>query len=242
MIIWSRPGLRCEPMEMLLFYSIGANPFFLNETMSGPMGWVKFSHRGIQRLDNIHIGEKQKRDVFSKKFEFRINQGFEECLRCCADLAREGVTWLNEDLMRGYGKLHEMGFCHSFEAWQDGKLAGGAFGVQLGSLMIIESIFHRANNAGKAAYVRGLLHLKERGFDLVDLVFASDHLKYWGAEWVPQWQYEKMLRGMIGKRIAVVDGTEPPILPRSIRMKLPIRRATDAVGRRLRFWPKAAAI
>jgi leucyl/phenylalanyl-tRNA---protein transferase len=181
MLIWSSLDLRPDdPVHMLWRYANGAFPCFVSDDVHGPVGWIKCSHRGVLWLDKLHAGDKQRRQILDKRFEFRCNAAFEQVVRFCADPGRDGFTWLTEDLIGGMLRLREMGFAHSFEAWEAGELAGGAFGIQFGAVMMIQSIFHRADNAGKAAFVRGMLHLRERGFELIDLNLLPEHAVRWG--------------------------------------------------------------
>lgn len=219
---------RDDPLDMLWHYAGGYFPF----EPDGPgqtLRWLKFSHRGLQPLDAIHIGDKQKRDVFAKKFELRFDTDFQTVVRKCAGQDREG-NWMNEISTRAYCRLFDMGFAHSYECWEAGRLVGGCFGVHIGSYVSIESMFHDVNNASKAAYVRALLHLRDRGFAWMDINFVTDHLARWGAQWVPQWRFESLLRDMVRDPRPAVDGKPAPPLPLPIRLALPLAR----VARKLR--------
>src|SRR5207302_2212990 len=139
---------------------------------------------------------KQKPYVLSPQFELRFDRAFEEVVHECANLNRHvikdgvGQTWLTADLIAGLLKLHEMGYAHSYEAWMDGKLVGGTFGIQLGGLVTMVSLFHRVSNASKAAAGQAMMHLRDRGFRLIDIGMVPDHQVDFGAEWMPRWQYE----------------------------------------------------
>lgn len=230
---------RDDPLDMLWHYARGYFPFE-PEGLGQVLRWVKFSHRGLQPLDAIHIGQKQKRDVFARKFELRFDTQFETVVRKCAGQDRDG-NWMNETSTRGYCRLYEMGFAHSYECWEGGRLVGGCFGVHIGSYVSIESMFHEVDNASKAAYVRALLHLRERGFQWMDVNFVTHHLARWGAKWVPQWRFEQMLRQMIGDIRQAVDGKAAPRLPVGIRLALPLARAAGALRRRVAGRPAVEA-
>ena len=112
---------------------------------------------GVQKLDQFKIPRKQKHYVLTEHFEKRFETAFEQVVRECADTSRKvmsegvGQTWITPELMDGLFKLHRMGYAHSYESWMDGKLVGGTFGIQLGGLLTMVSLFHRVSNASSAA-------------------------------------------------------------------------------------------
>ena len=223
--------------EALFRYFTGWYPCHLGATAATPVGWRKYDHRGIHWLhpDSIHVPARQKRYVLSPKFELRFNTAFREVLVACADLAREGHTWITPGLMELYGQLRELGFAHSFEIWKEGQLAGGAFGIQIGGMMTMESMFHRADHAGKAVYIQTLNHLMARGFKLLDVNNASDHLVRFGAQTVPQWEFEQHLREAMRLHPTLADEFPAPILPLSLKLQIPLGRIARIVGKKLRL-------
>ena len=233
LFIPSSTQVRGHAREMLLRYANGEIPDWRNGH-DGPIEWVKYSHRGIQRLDNIHIGKKQKRDIFNDQFQIRYDQAFEQVVRCCADLKRQGKTWITEELIDGYLQLHHLGYAHSYEAWQDGKLVGGAFGIHIGGWISVDSMFHHVDNASKAAYGQTLIRLRDRGFQIVDVNVVSPYMAYFGAEWIPRWQFEVQLRELIPQNLSLLDDRPPTPLPPSIRLRLKLHRVARALGRRLK--------
>lgn len=235
---------RADPADVLWHYLTGFFPCYLQDD-GGPIGWLKFSHRAVQPLGQIHIGDKQKREVFAKKFELRIDAAFDETIERCADPSRDGGNWIYPEVRRVFKTLHRLGFAHSFETWEAGKLVGGWFGIQIGGFVTCESMFHDASNAGKAAYVRGLIHLRDRGFTFVDVNFLSDHLARWGARYIHQWRFEDMLRKAAFEPRAVIDGAPALTLPLSLRAAFPIARVFYGIRRRIedqlnRFRPARA--
>jgi leucyl/phenylalanyl-tRNA---protein transferase len=225
-----------EPMDILWHYANAEMPFWINGN-DGPVGWVRGTHRGVQRLDKIDFPKSQRRYIFSPKFEVRYNQSFEEVARECADLKREGKTFLTEELLRGYIALHKLGFAHSYEAWCDGKLAGGGFGLQLGSLLTIDSMFHRVSNASKAAYGQTLVRIRDRGFRLMDTNVVASHMVNYGEEWMRMWEYEAILRQALKESPSLTDERPYPGIPWQIRYRLPIARLLRKVSRRFRRAP-----
>jgi leucyl/phenylalanyl-tRNA--protein transferase len=227
-----RPTVR----ETLRRYALGFYPCFLGETASGPIGWRKYSHRGIQWLtnDRIHIGKKQKRDVFDERFEVRYDTAFDQVIAGCATpRSSDEATWITPGLRELYGELHRRGFAHSFECWHEGRLVGGSFGIQLGSMMTIESMFHTMDNASKAAYVRTLLHLRERGFTIVDLNNVTPVFERFGAETVPQWKFEQILKESLRMWPTFLAGEAVAARwPAGVMTEVSVVRALSGVRRR----------
>lgn len=231
LFISSSTEVRGEPREMLLRYANGELPDWLNGH-DGAIGWVKYSHRGLQFTDRIHIG-KEKRYVFSKKFDIRFNTAFDQVVRSCADLKREGKTWLTEELIRGYTELHRMGHAWCSEAWMGGRLVGGTFGLQIGGYIGQDSMFHHERNASKACYGQLLLHLRDRGFPFLDVNGVSPLLAYFGAEWVPRWRFDLILRESLQSKVTFTDERSASPLPAPMRVQLKLQRLALAMGRRL---------
>ena len=156
--------------------------------------WYDPDPRAILPLDTFHVSRSLWRVVRNGRFEIRTNTAFAEVMRACAAPApsRES-TWISEEFVRAYTKLHEGGLAHSVETWLDGKLVGGLYGVSLGGFFAGESMFHRERDASKVA----LVHLVERmrcgGFTLLDVQFMTPHLQRFGAIEVSRRQYKKLL-------------------------------------------------
>ena len=225
------PRVSGDPLDMLHQYATGAIPCYLADDRPD-VGWVKYTHRGIQDLARIAFPRKEKRYIFHDKFTVRYDTAFEDVLRGCAE-PRGGRTWLEGAVFDGYLALHRMGFAHSFEAWCGDQLAGGCLSLQIGAYITCDTMFHHVSNASKAAYGQTLVRLKERGFEWVDTNCVADHHVNYGEEWVPQWRFERMLRAAMNRRVTITDDTPGPPLPASIRLRLPIERAIGAIGRRL---------
>lgn len=222
-----------DPDDMLLHYALGELPCYVDGEGS-EVAWCRHSHRGVHLLNEITVPKSQRRYVFSQRFEFRIDTAFDEVVRQCADLSRTGFTWITPDLIEGYGRLHRLGFAHSYEAWADGKLAGGCFGVHVGGWVSVESMFHHESHASKAAYGRALQLFKERGAMLVDSNPVSDPARNYGEEWIPQWRYEELMRGAMAQPVALTDDGLMPMLPASVRSLFGLARVMRKVtGRAL---------
>jgi leucyl/phenylalanyl-tRNA--protein transferase len=200
----------------------------------GPVVWRSGSHRGVQWLEKVEFPRKQKRYIFSPLFDIRYDTAFEEVMRGCADITREGKTWISEEFIRAMIALNKMGFAHSWEAWSEGKLAGGCFGVQLGSIITCDSMFHTVSNASKAAYGQTLVRLRERGFRFVDTNGVAAHKVNYGEEWMQQWQYEKCVKEYIRESPSLTDERPYPKFPWEVRVLLPVARIARRIKRKLR--------
>ena len=227
-----------DPEDILWHYAIGYMPDFL-DGKSGEVGWVRWPHRGVQMLDKFKIPRKQKSCVMSPQFELRLDTAFDEVVRECANVNRHvikdgvGQTWITPPLIEGLKKLHRMGYAHSYEAWMDGKLVGGTFGIQLGGLVTMVSLFHRVSNASKAAAGRAMMQLRDRGFQLIDIGMVPTHQVDFGSEWLPRWKYEAMLPGLIHQKVSLSDAHPVRPIPMRIRLGLPCLRALRGLRRRL---------
>jgi leucyl/phenylalanyl-tRNA--protein transferase len=221
-----------DPVALLWHYLCGHMVNWVNGE-SGPVRFNTGGHRGVQYLDKVQFPRKQKRYIFAPQFEIRYNTAFEEVVRGCADPTREGKTWISEELIRALVALNKMGFAHSYEAWTDGKLGGGGFGVQLGSMISCDSMFHRVSNASKAAYGQTLLHLQKRGFRLVDTNGVAEHQVNYGEEWLPRWKFEQETFACLKESPSLTDDRPYPPLPWEVRALLPGLRPMRRIVRKL---------
>jgi len=128
-------------------------------------------------------------------FGITINRAFERVIGACAD--RPEGTWISDSIKTAYCRLHELGFVHSLEAWRDGKLAGGLYGVSIGGAFFGESMFYRDTDASKVALVHLVAHMKKRGMVLLDIQFMTEHLRQFGASEITRTDYEQRLRAAI---------------------------------------------
>ncbi len=237
-IVFVARDLTSDPLDILWHCALGYMPDFLNGK-NGRAGWVRWSHRGVQLLDNFHISPNQKRYVLSSKFELRFDRRFEEVVHECAANTRRNPnqysadTWLTPELIRGLIKLHRMGYAHSYESWSEGRLVGGTFGIQLGGYVSMMSLFHRVSNASKAATGQAMMHLNQRGFKMVDVGMVPKHHVDFGAEWMPRWRFELLLRDSLSQPLSTLNDHYTPPVPWPIRCGMPVVRTLRALQRRL---------
>ena len=183
-------GADLEPGTLLQAYRAGIFPMPLGA--GGPMAWWSPDPRAILPLDGLAIGRSLRRSC--RRYEVRIDVAFDEVVAGCADPARSG-GWITPEIRRAYGRLHELGWAHSVEAWDDDGLAGGLYGVAVGGLFAGESMFHRRTDASKVALVALVDRLRADGDArrLLDVQWRTEHLASLGAVEVSRSRYSELL-------------------------------------------------
>jgi leucyl/phenylalanyl-tRNA--protein transferase len=179
-----------DPESLLEAYAQGAFPMADDD---GVIRWYTADPRGVLSLDRFHIPHTLRQTIRQKKFEIRINHDFAGTMRGCMT-SRIERTWINDELIAACVRLHEMGHAHSVEAWRNGALAGGLYGVTLGGAFIGESMFHRERDGSKAALVALVERLRERSFELLDAQTCTPHLEQFGFEEIPEEDYLQRLQ------------------------------------------------
>lgn len=194
------PGFRIPTDALLRAYAQGIFP--MAEDADNPeVFWVRPEKRGIIPLDGFHIPRSLAKSMRRSHFEIAFDRDFDGVIEACAE-ARElrRSTWINGPIREAYGRLFDIGHCHTVEAWLDQSLVGGLYGVTLGRAFFGESMFSRERDASKICLVHLVDHLREKGFVLLDTQFTTDHLLRFGAIEVPRAKYEKMLsEALIGE-------------------------------------------
>jgi leucyl/phenylalanyl-tRNA--protein transferase len=188
-------SVRLDPETLLAAYGQGVFPM---ADRDGVVRWYSADPRGILPLDKFHVPRTLRGVLRGGRFEVRINTDFQGVMRGCMESRKDG-TWINLELIEAYHKLHEQGHAHSVEAWQDGELAGGLYGVSFGGAFFGESMFHRRTDASKVALVHLVRRLRERGFMLLDTQATTEHLRRFGCIEIPAEEYMSLLRSAIVK-------------------------------------------
>jgi leucyl/phenylalanyl-tRNA---protein transferase len=188
-----------DPRTLMNAYARGLFPM---ANRAGRIQWYTSDPRGIIPLEGFHVPQTLR--VLVRKspaeggFDIRINHDFEATMRGCQE-HRQGGTWISEPLIAAYVRLHKLGMAHSVEAWKDGRLAGGLYGVSLGGAFFGESMFHRARDASKVALVHLVERLRERKFALLDTQASTPHLRKFGCIDVSVAEYLRRLKMAIRK-------------------------------------------
>lgn len=189
-----------SPDELLAAYARGLFP--MADRASGELVWHSPDPRAILPLDRFEIPSGMRRVLRSGRFEIRLDTEFEAVMRACATPRCPGdEQWIDERLITLYGRLHAMGTAHTVEAWRQGVLVGGLYGVRLGAAFFAESMFHRAeaggSDASKVCLVRLVEILRAGGFDLVDVQYLTPHLARFGCLEIPRADYlERLARAL----------------------------------------------
>ena len=181
------------PVELLVSaYASGWFPMAVGE---GDIRWFSPDPRGVIPLETFHYSRRLARVIRGGTFQIEVNRNFDAVIRACAEAKRhaEDGTWIDDEIFDSCCALHEHGYAHSVEAWQDGQLAGGLYGVALGGAFFGESMFHHVTDASKVALVGLVDRLRQRGFTLLDTQWTTGHLEQFGAIEIPRAHYLSLL-------------------------------------------------
>ncbi|MBC7308374.1 MAG: leucyl/phenylalanyl-tRNA--protein transferase [Actinomycetales bacterium] len=181
------------PGTLLAAYRAGAFPMGVGRHGGPPIGWWSPDPRGVLLPGGMHVSRSLARSA--RRFEIRVNTAFDEVIAACADPRRDG-RWITEDVVEAYRQLHLLGWVHSIEAWRDGRLAGGLYGVMIGGLFAGESMFHRESDASKVALL-GLVERFLHGGRIIDVQWQTPHLASLGVIAIPREEYlERLARAL----------------------------------------------
>ncbi len=187
-----------SPNRLIQAYASGIFPWFEQD---GDIFWFSPDPRMVLFPGDIHISDSLRRILKKRLFEVRYDTAFEEVIRECAGVSRrhEQDTWISEPFIQGYTELHRLGLAHSVEAWKQGRLAGGLYGVSLGAAFFGESMFHLEPDASKVAFVHLAERLAGKGFTLIDCQVETAHLIRMGAGAISRERYLELLKGALGQ-------------------------------------------
>lgn len=156
----------------------------------GRIEFYRSDPRSVLEFEDLHVSRSLGRVIRKQAYEVRVDEDFDGVIRACSD--RE-ETWINAGIIDAYVRLHRVGKAHSVEAYSDGGLVGGLYGVSLGAAFMGESMFTRARDASKVCLVHLVERLKERGFVLLDCQIQNPHLARLGAREIPEIEYLRRL-------------------------------------------------
>jgi leucyl/phenylalanyl-tRNA--protein transferase len=176
------------PELLLQGYRLGVFPMAMEDDS---IEWFSPDPRAILPLEYFHVPHALRRLLRKKVFETSINDAFSEVIEACA---KRKDTWINHEIIESYMRLHELGHAHSVEAWKQGRLAGGLYGVAVGGAFFGESMFHRVTDASKIALVALMDHLRARKFVLLDTQWLTPHLQQFGGIEISRNHYLCLLR------------------------------------------------
>lgn len=170
-----------RPERLLLAYSHGIFPWYEDGL---PILWHSPDPRMVLEGERLHVPRSLRKTMRQQRYRVTYDTAFRAVIEACATTPRpdQDGTWITGEMIRAYGRLHELGLAHSVEAWQGRDLVGGLYGVSLGAAFFGESMFARAPDASKIAFVTVVEHLREKGITLIDCQVYTDHLARFGAE------------------------------------------------------------
>jgi leucyl/phenylalanyl-tRNA--protein transferase len=192
-------GGNLSPGMLLSAYEQGIFPWYNPED---PVIWQSPDPRFVIFPEKLHISRSMEKVLRQGEFEIALDRDFARVIRACSSTKRPGQrgTWITADIIRSYTRLHKLGYAHSAESYQDGKLAGGCYGIRLGRVFFGESMFSKKSNASKAAFLRLARILFADDLALIDCQVYTGHLESLGGEEIGRNDYLAILRGNLGFR------------------------------------------
>ena len=187
-----------SPERLLLAYQNGIFPWYGEVD---PILWFSPDPRMVFFPGDFKFSKTLLKTVSSGKFSVRADTDFAAVVENCAQVSRKGQsgTWITEEMKAAYGKLHELGYAHSFETYREGELVGGLYGVSLGGAFFGESMFHLETDASKAALFHLAQKCWESGFDFIDSQVPTDHMRTLGGREISRKEFLSALESSLGK-------------------------------------------
>lgn len=177
--------------RLLLAYRSGIFPWYDEP----PILWWSPDPRFVLFPDELKIAKSLKPLLSRNAFKFTTNRAFKDVIRHCRKVSRPGQdgTWINENIIDAFVQLHEMGYAHSAEVWQDDGLVGGLYGIKLGKMFFGESMFSLVSNASRYAFAKYVQQLKAEGIGLIDCQIHSEYLESMGARMIGRAEFQEWL-------------------------------------------------
>ena len=181
-----------RPRRLLAAYVRGIFPWY---DEGQPILWWSPDPRAVLWPEDLHISRRLARTLRKLDLRFSADSVFDRVIEACAaPRSKSAGTWITQDMVDAYRRLHEMGWAHSFEGWLGDHLAAGLYGVAIGRVFFAESMFTRVDNASKAVLLNAVRYLKARSFELIDCQVRSEHLRTLGATTLPRPEFLELLR------------------------------------------------
>ncbi len=186
-------GGNLSPGMLISAYSQGIFPWYSD---GDPIIWWSPDPRCVIFTDELHVSKSMKKLLHRGRFGISLDRRFRDVISLCKKIPRRGQhgTWITDAILEAYIALHDLGYAHSIEVWDGETLAGGMYGVSLGSFFFGESMFSLVANASKAAIVRLNEIVGKMGFLMIDCQIFSPHLKTLGARMIPRDEFLRLLR------------------------------------------------
>ena len=182
-----------SPERLILAYKSGIFPWFNEGSL---ILWWSPDPRMVLYPERIKVSKSMRKVLKNKQFSLTRNNCFEAVVDQCALVRRAGQdgTWITNEMKEAYLKLHEMGYAKSYEVWQDGKMVGGLYGIDLGHIFCGESMFSLVSNASKFAFIQLADELHQKKYSLIDCQLYTKHLESLGAEEIPRSLFIEILK------------------------------------------------
>lgn len=202
-------GGQLSPATLTAAYHSGIFPW---PHRGMPLLWFAPPQRALLWCDEMHVGSRLKRYLKKADFEIRFDTAFERVIESCGEPRvvegqLERGSWINKAVRRAYVGLHRQSHAHSVEAWQNGELVGGLYGVSWGGYFAGESMFHHRDFASKATVVALVEHLRARGAQWLDCEVMTPHFEAMGAREVPRAEFMRLLPGALSQPVRLFDTT-----------------------------------
>ena len=184
--------------RLLLAYRSGIFPWYNEDE---PICWWSPDPRFVLYPDELKVTSSMKTVLQNGKYRFTTNRAFSQVIQNCKMVSRKGQdgTWISPVMQQAYTTLHELGYAHSAEAWLDGKLVGGLYGIRLGRIFFGESMFSLQPNASKFAFINYIQHLQKENVQLIDCQLHTNHLESLGARMITRQLFIETLVTNTGK-------------------------------------------
>jgi leucyl/phenylalanyl-tRNA--protein transferase len=183
-----------SPQRLIEAYSRGIFPWF---NPGEPILWWSPDPRMALFPAELKISRSLRKTLNKRAYEIRVDTAFRQVMEACAAPRNGHGTWITPAMIDAYAELHRQGLAHSIETWVDGQLAGGLYGVSLGKMFYGESMFSRATDASKIAFVHLVGQLQRWGFGLIDCQMKTSHLAAFGAREIPRAEFGQKLSELV---------------------------------------------
>lgn len=201
-------GGKLTPDWLLDAYRHGIFPWPMSD-FDDPMFWFSPDPRGIIEFERFHMSRRLAQTLRSGKFQVTCDRDFAGVIWGCATAgSRKGNTWLTPRMIEAYLRMHRLGYAHSVEAWHQGRLAGGTYGVAIAGLFAAESMFYQVSDASKVALAHLVAHLRARGYRLLDIQQVTPHTARMGAIEIPRSEYLARLAEALAADVTFGDRLE----------------------------------
>lgn len=182
-----------SPKRLLMAYKNGIFPWFED---NDPIIWWSPNPRMVLFLDELVISKSMRNILNRNCFKVTFNHNFREVISNCQKVKRNGQngTWITNDMIEAYCKLHELGIAKSVEVWQNDQLVGGLYGIDLGHIFCGESMFSKVSNASKVAFISLVTQLKKENYNLLDCQVYNEHLESLGCREIERDEFISILK------------------------------------------------